>query len=175
MSRPTDTERRANRPQGCHNCKRGCGDWCISCRRVDFDDIAIRSSPHDAHAEITAECRADPHAAIPCGEPPIPQSVTPFAPETEDALRALLSELAQLPPHVALLLHGLLNGKTIVEIGRMTGDTKQTAHARLKAAIRRFPWIGRFYKIGRRGGWTFAGYVASSADTRLDTLAKSAH
>ena len=147
MSRPTDTERGVKRPQGCHNCKRGCGKWCITCMRVDMDDIAIRHSPHDAHPEITAECRADPHAAIPCEEPPTPPSVTPFAPETEDALRVLLSKLAQLPPHVVLLLHGLLNGKTVAEIGRMTGDTRQTAHARLKAAIRRFPWIGRFYRM----------------------------
>ena len=151
MGHSTDTGRRANRPQGCHNCRRGCGEWCIACRRVDFDDIAIRCSPHDAHAEITAECRADPRAAIPCGEPPQPPRITPFTPETEDALRTLLSELAQLPPHAVLLLHGLLNGKTVAEIGRMTGDTRQTAHARLKTAVRRFPWMGGLCGIGRRG------------------------
>ncbi len=154
-----------NRPQGCHNCKRGCGNWCIECRRVDYDDIAIRHSPHDAHAEATG-CCADPGAEIP-GEEPRPSGVTTLPPETEDALRKLLSELAQLPPHVVLLLHGLLSGKTVAETGRMAGITKQTAHARLKAAIRRFPWLGDFYKIGRRGGWRFNGYEPTAADRRL--------
>ncbi len=103
-------------------------------------------------------------------EPRLVNGVTPLSPETEDALRKLLSELAQLPPHVVLLLHGLLSGKTVAEIGQMTGDTKQTAHARLKAAIRRFPWLGDFYRTVRRNGWRFNGHELTAADRRLRLL-----
>ena len=157
MSRPTNKEYRANRPQGCHNCKRGCGEWCISCRRVDFDDINIRHTPHNRD-ELTAVRTVAADA---------PPAVTPFAPGTEDALRALLSVLAELPPNVVLILHGLLNGKSLVEIGRLTADTKQTVCARLKVAMRQFPWLGHFYRMGKRGGWTFAGYAATAADKHL--------
>lgn len=103
-------------------------------------------------------------------EPRQVHGVTPLSPETEEALRILLSELAQLPPRAVLLLHGLLNGKTVAEIGQMTGDTKQTAHARLKAAIRRFPWLGYFYRSVRRNGWRFNGHELTAADRRLRLL-----
>ena len=141
----------------CHNCKRGRGDWCILCKRVDSDDIRIRKTPHNRD-ELTAArtVAADTRSAV-----------TPFAPDAEDALRALLSVLAELPPNVVLILHGLLNGKSLVEIGALTGDTKQTVCARLKAAMQRFPWIGVFYKTVKRGGWRFAGYVAGVADKNL--------
>ena len=106
-------------------------------------------------------------------EPRQVHGVTPLSLETEDALRKLLSELAQLPPHVVLLLHGLLSGKTVAEIGQMTGDTKQTAHARLKSAIRRFPWLGYFYRIVRSSGWRFNEYKPTTVDRRLRLLCQA--
>lgn len=68
-------------------------------------------------------------------------AATMLAPEVEDALREVLAKFTELDYRDAPILLGLLKRDDIATIGRRIGMSRQATHARLKAMIRRCPWI----------------------------------
>ena len=78
--------------QGCHNCRRGTGEWCIGCKRVNRDDIRIERTPHNVRPGLAAEPFAPSDAG---GEP---GRATRLAPRLEDTLRLFLATFAAMPP-----------------------------------------------------------------------------
>ena len=130
--------------QGCHNCrkKRTLAN-CAQCRRIDFDDIEIRTSPHTVAELVAARTGGD--AARPTRFTRLPA----FA---EDALRGLFAAAAALEPIDALLLLHVANGGTFAGFGRAVdaladrlgrfarsgGMSRQLAQIRWENLTRRF-------------------------------------
>ena len=53
----------------CHNCDRGPGAACITCKRIDQDDIRIKREPKNVNPELgEATYTPDPAAAIDGGD-----------------------------------------------------------------------------------------------------------
>ena len=69
------------------------------------------------------------------------QSATNLSEETENALKRLIYEFEKLPKSAVLILHGLLNRRTLLDIAREHGFTKQYAFACLKRALQNSPWL----------------------------------
>ena len=76
-------------------------------------------------------------------------SPRPFSQETTDALLRLVHEFAQLPPVVASVLHGLLNRRTVTDVSKQFGWSKQRVHFHVKTALRRFPMFAAVYRATR--------------------------
>ncbi|MBR6733061.1 MAG: hypothetical protein IKL96_01550 [Kiritimatiellae bacterium] len=82
------------------------------------------------------------------GETPAP-SPLPFSQETTDALLRLVHEFAALSPVVAAVLHALLNRRTVVDVAKQFGWSKQRVHYQVKTALRRFPMFAAVYSVTR--------------------------
>lgn len=120
----------------CHNCRIGPSNACLTCRRVDQDDIRIRHTPHN---------RAEYQAAA---ERPAGGRATELPDGVEDKLRRFLFDLFDLDPVQLLMLRHVRNGGTPVSFG--------AAFARfLKSSI-------KYGDRARRGEWERAveGYGA---------------
>ncbi len=90
----------------CHNCPKGRGPHCATCRRVDQDDIRIQHSPHNK-----AEFQASSIQAA-SGQ------ATALPDEIEDTLRRFLFDLFDLNPTQYLLLRHVIQGGTPSTFGR---------------------------------------------------------
>ena len=82
------------------------------------------------------------------GEVPA-QSPLPFSQETTDALLRLVHEFAVLPPVVAAVFHALLNRRTVTDVSKMFGWSKQRVHNHVKNALHRFPMFAAVYRATR--------------------------
>lgn len=120
----------------CHNCKRGPGPSCATCRRVDQDDIRIAHTPH-SRAELVA---LTPQEAA---------SATGLPPDVEDTLRQALIGLFDLDPIELLLVQhivrrhnlstfGQVMAKVAARICRYRGSEKAQAHAMKEAIARKW-------------------------------------
>ena len=76
----------------CHNCRRGIGKHCETCKRVSQDDIRIQHTPHN---------RSEMQAAMP---QPASEQATGLPGDIEDKLRQFLFDLFDLDPIQLLLL-----------------------------------------------------------------------
>lgn len=80
----------------CHNCTRGPGAACITCKRIDQDDIRIKREPKNVNPELgEATYTPDPAAAIDGGDD-ARQSATTLPADDEDALRRFLATVTSL-------------------------------------------------------------------------------
>ena len=82
----------------CHNCKNGVGQHCITCRRINQDDIRIKRNPHNINPELTKELTTSADAGKE------PELATPINPNAEDVLRLMLATFAALSPLELLLV-----------------------------------------------------------------------
>lgn len=74
------------------------------------------------------------------------EQVTRLPPETENAFRILLAELATLDLEDIQIVWGLLRKMSLGEIATAIGaKDRQLIYYRLKRAIAAHPWIRRFY------------------------------
>jgi len=81
----------------CHNCDRGPGDACLTCKRIDQDDIRIKREPKNVNPELgEATYTPDPAAAIGGYAPPPAGTATELPEDDEDALRRFLATVTSL-------------------------------------------------------------------------------
>lgn len=76
-------------------------------------------------------------------------------------LEAVIGAIAAMELSDLEILHGLLNGKTVTDMSRAFGYSKQLIVARLKRAISNSPWMAALYTTGwsgtfdrKSGTWT---------------------
>lgn len=69
------------------------------------------------------------------------QGATNLSEETENALKRLIYEFEKLPQNAVLILHGLLNRRTLLDMARERGVSKQCVHQILKNALKNSPWL----------------------------------
>ncbi len=93
----------------CHNCTKGVGEWCISCRRVDQDDHRIAHAPH---------IRDD---RTPCAPTRNPKS-TPLDEDAEDKFRRYIFDLRDLSQMQWVMLHHVWHGGSPSTFGAMFSD-----------------------------------------------------
>jgi hypothetical protein len=80
----------------CHNCTRGPGAACITCKRIDQDDIRIKREPKNVNPELgEATYTPDPAAAIDGGDD-ARQGATTLPADDEDTLRRFLATVTGL-------------------------------------------------------------------------------
>jgi len=80
---------------------------------------------------------------------PTRERATPLPARTEDALLELLERFRSLEPFEVCILHALLNGATISEIGPRLGyNSRAAAHAALKSLLKRHPWVRSIHLRG---------------------------
>ena len=81
----------------CHNCTRGPGAACITCKRIDQDDIRIKREPKNVNPELCeATYTPDPASAIDGDEPPPAKTATGLPELDEDTLRRFLATVTSL-------------------------------------------------------------------------------
>ena len=121
----------------CHNCTRGPGAACITCKRIDQDDIRIRKEPKNQNPDLgTATYTPDPAAAIDGGELPPAKTATGLPEGDEDALRRFLATVTSLDALSFLAaLHFARRGRS----------------RNLAKAVRDFAADVRTYKASARG------------------------
>ena len=146
----------------CHNCKHNAEierlrSICTKCRVADghisgsVSLDAVIEGTEDGFLKVapgfSMVSHDDPADKID-GEVPAP-SPLPFSQETTDALLRLVHEFAALPPVVAAVLHALLNRRTVVDVAKQFGWSKQRVHSHVKKAMRRFPMFAALYRATR--------------------------
>ena len=146
----------------CHNCKHNAEiarlrSICTKCRVADGRNggsvslDAVIEGTEDGFLKVapgfSMVTHDDPADKID-GEVPA-QSPLPFSQETTDALLRLVHEFAALPPVVAAVLHALLNRRTVVDVAKQFGWSKQRVHFHVKTALRRFPMFAAVYRATR--------------------------
>ena len=146
----------------CHNCKHNAEiarlrSICTKCRVADGRNggsvslDAVIEGTEDGFLKVapgfSMVTHDDPADKID-GEVPA-QSPLPFSQETTDALLRLVHEFAQIPPVVASVLHGLLNRRTVTDVSKQFGWSKQRVHFHVKTALRRFPMFAAVYRATR--------------------------
>lgn len=99
----------------CHSCRRGRGEHCLTCRRVEQDDIRIAHSPHNRD-ELTASA---PSAGS--------GQCTDLPGETEDRFRQSLMALFDLSPIELLLVQHVMRGRTFASFGDVLGKVADKA------------------------------------------------
>lgn len=121
----------------CHNCDRGPGDACLTCKRIDQDDIRIEREPKNVNPELgEASYTPDPAAAIDGYEPPPAKTATGLPEGDEDALRLFLATVTSLDALAFLAaLHFARRGRS----------------RNLAQAVRDFAADVRAYKASARG------------------------
>lgn len=121
----------------CHNCDRGPGDACLTCKRIDQDDIRIKREPKNINPELgEATYTPDPAAAIDGYEPPPANTATGLSEGDEDALRRFLATVTGLDALAFLAaLHFARRGRS----------------RNLAQAVRDFAADVRAYKASARG------------------------
>ena len=146
----------------CHNCKHNSEiarlrSICAKCRMgdgrnggsVSLDTVVVGTEDDFLKVApgFSMVSHDDPADKID-GETPA-QSPLPFSQETTDALLRLVHEFAALPPVVAAVLHALLNRRTVVDVAKQFGWSKQRVHFHVKTALRRFPMFAALYRATR--------------------------
>ena len=121
----------------CHNCDRGPGAACITCKRIDQDDIRIKREPKNVNPELgEATYTPDPAAAIDGYEPPPAKTATGLPEGDEDALCRFLATVTSLDALSFLAaLHFARRGRS----------------RNLARAVRDFAADVRAYKASARG------------------------
>ena len=146
----------------CHNCKHNAEierlrSICTKCRVADGRNggnvslNAVIESTADEFLKVApgfSMVSHDDPADMIDGETPA-QSPLPFSQETTDALLRLVHEFAALPPVVAAVFHALLNRRTVVDVAKQFGWSKQRVHHYVKPAMRRFPMFAALYRATR--------------------------
>ena len=82
----------SRRVNTCHNCKRGVGDHCIYCKRVNQDEIRMMKATHNVNPGLTKDPKTE-NADAQTQEP-----ATNLQPNVEDVLRVMFATFANLPP-----------------------------------------------------------------------------
>ncbi len=120
----------------CHNCDRGPGAACITCKRIDQDDIRIEREAKNVNPELgEATYTPDPAAAIDGGDD-AQQGATTLPADDEDALRRFLATVTGLDALAFLVaLHFARRGRS----------------RNLAQAVRDFAADVRAYKASARG------------------------
>jgi len=146
----------------CHNCKHDSEiarlrSICAKCRMEDGRNggsvslDAVIEGTEDGFLKVapgfSMVSHDDPADKID-GETPAPSSL-PFSQETKDALLRLVHEFAALPPVVASIFHALLNRRSVTDVSKQFGWTKQRVHYYVKTAMRRFPMFAALYRATR--------------------------
>ena len=146
----------------CHNCKHDAEiarlrSICTKCRVADGRisgsvslDAVIEGTEDDflkVAPGFSMVSHDDPADKID-GETPA-QSPLPFSQETTDALLRLVHEFAALPPVVAAVFHALINRRTVTDVSKQFGWSKQRVHFHVKTALRRFPMFAAVYRATR--------------------------
>ena len=80
----------------CHNCTRGPGAACITCKRIDQDDIRIKREPKNVNPELGEATYTPYTAAAIDGGDDARQGATTLPEDDEDALRRFLSSVTSL-------------------------------------------------------------------------------
>lgn len=116
----------------CHNCTRGPGAACITCKRIDQDDIRIRREPKNRNPDLgTATNMPDPAAAID-GDDDARQGATTLPADDEDALRRFLATVTGLDALAFLAaLHLARRGRS-----RTIADALRTLTAQMNTRCR---------------------------------------
>ena len=133
----------------CHNCKRGRGDWCITCERVTQDDIRIRNSPHAI--EVTAAVRQRDYDQ-PLDRDSAHTVTADLNADQEDKYRRSMSRQYSLDDVDYLLVKHLMNGGSLASFGdrmmrlakrimRYRGEPRAMAWARKEQLVKVFPEI----------------------------------
>ena len=146
----------------CHNCKHNAEiarlrSICAECRVADGQISgqtsldAVIEGTEDGFLKVapgfSMVSHDDPADKID-GEVPAPPPL-PFSQETTDALLRLVHEFAVLPPVVAAVFHALLNRRTVADVAKQFGWSKQRVHYYAKTALRRFPMFAAVYRATR--------------------------
>ena len=133
--------------QGCHNCKKGIGDHCINCRRVDFDEIKRLRTPH-VDLEEYADLIPDPNTTTPEAENTV--STLPIDEKTADALLQFIRFITEMPPWAFPLIQELLKGKTMPQIAKEQDLSRQTLWARYKRIAEESPILEKFIQTAKQ-------------------------
>lgn len=146
----------------CHNCRHNreieqLREICTKCRVADGHisgsvslDAMIEGARYGflkVAPDFSMVAHDDPADKID-GEVPAP-SPLPFSQETNDALLRLVHEFAALPPVVAAVFHALLNRRSVFDVAKQFGWSKQRVHYHVKKAMRRFPAFAAVYQATR--------------------------
>ena len=108
---------------------------------MSLDNIADGTEDRmlDVAPEVETASTFNPDAI---DEPPDgAQGATNLSEETENALKRFLYEFERLPQSAVLILHGLLNRRTLLDMARERGVSKQCVHQILKNALKNSPWL----------------------------------
>lgn len=120
---------------------------CLSCDPAPLGHGGLVSFEAAGETIVESQMSADYRAARrPHGR------VTELPQATEDALLDLLTRIRDLDFNAVGVLWCLLRGEGPDEMAKaLKLRSRQTAHARIVAAVRRFPWLAGVYLRGRIG------------------------
>lgn len=76
---------------------------------------------------------------------PWQERVEPYSAETEEAIAALVGELAAMPPDVLLLFQSILKGESLRKIAESRSQSEAETRAAIAEAVRDWPTISDVY------------------------------
>lgn len=125
-------------PYACHNCKRGRGQWCVKCRRVDQDDQRIQRRPSFSENNTRPAFPNKPS-----------ERATSLPVDVEDTLRIAMCGLFDLKPLELLLVQHIVHGRPLSTFGeaieqvrkkisKYRGSEKAQAHAMKESVARKW-------------------------------------
>ncbi len=129
---------------GCHNCDKGAGEWCFTCRRVGSEDLALRKKTSGERVLSTVTAKRSEKQ----------QPLTNLDADAEETLLSFLYQLTALDPVNALMLLHFAKGgriitfqqfalnvaeKIIKHFSRDGKSKRQKIHARYKALCASYP------------------------------------
>ena len=76
---------------------------------------------------------------------PRQERVEPYSAETEEAIAALVGELAAMPPDVLLLFQSILKGESLRKIAESRSQSEAETRAAIAEAVRDWPTISAVY------------------------------
>ena len=76
---------------------------------------------------------------------PRQERVEPYSAETEEAIAALVGELAAMPPDVLLLFQSILKGESLRKIAESRSQSEAETRAAIAEAVRDWPTISDVY------------------------------
>ena len=69
------------------------------------------------------------------------ERVEPYSAETEEAIAALVGELAAMPPDVLLLFQSILKGESLRKIAESRSQSEAETRAAITKAVREWPTV----------------------------------
>ena len=69
------------------------------------------------------------------------ERVAPYSPETQEAIAALVGELAAMPPDVLLLFQSILKGESLRKIAESRSQSEAETRAAIAEAVRDWPTV----------------------------------